>query len=209
MQYLDDRSEAFAQALARGLPQSQAALAAGYSELTARKAAFRLARKPLIQARLKELCANDAPPVPKNVAPECQAPVAHEQAEPTRTQATGGALQRGQPQAVTQPVPDVPSARVSTLSVPETRAWLLDLLGQVAEDACTVRDRRSAIAAASEIAKLNGLHTQRVEVTTSVLDGLSAHELRGLHAALAAYDAGEAVIEMQAVEVLDGSDAVG
>lgn len=209
MQYLDDRSEAFAQALARGLPQSQAALSAGYSELTARKAAFRLARKPLIQARLKELGSTDTASAPKTIVPKCQAPVAHEQAEPTRTQATEGALQRGQPQAFTQPVPDVPSARISTLSVPETRAWLLDLLGQVAEDACTVRDRRSAIAAASEIAKLNGLHTQRVEVTTSVLDGLSAHELRGLQAVLAAYDAEERVIEMEAEEVLEPSDAGG
>jgi phage terminase small subunit len=209
MQYLDDRSEAFAQALARGLPQSQAALVAGYSELTARKAAFRLARKPLIQARLKELGSKDATSASETIAPGCQALAAHEQAEPTRTQATEGALQRGRPQAVAQRVPDVPSARISTLSVPETRAWLLDLLGQVAEDACTVRDRRSAIAAASEIAKLNGLHTHRVEVATSVLDGFSAHELRGLQAALAAYDVAELVIDVPANEVLDGDDAVG
>jgi hypothetical protein len=72
------------------------------------------------------------------------------------------------------------------------RARLINELWDVMEDAKQARDRRSVIAASSEIAALTGLKTTRVELAASPLDGLTAAQLVALLNALDATGRGPA-----------------
>ena len=79
---------------------------------------------------------------------------------------------------------------VEALTPSAIRARLIGELWDVMEDAKEARDRRSVIAAASEIAALTGLKTTKVELAASPLENLSAAQLVALVGALNALAAG-------------------
>jgi hypothetical protein len=192
MPQLDDlRMDRFCLQLAAGMNIVDAARNAGFSPTTASRKSYLFVRRPPVAARLLEL-GTSVEEVRARTSPggsfdavgdHGAANKVHRKASAALTTAvaltqtmeeqhvSGGEI------AVAPAVPR-PSTHLSTMDSGAVRNWLIDFLSGVAEDARARHDRRAAIAASAEIARLHALHVRQTDVARrSVLDGLTGAQL--------------------------------
>jgi hypothetical protein len=176
MTFNDHRLEAFARNLALGMPTKAAARAAHFTASTAHSKAHVMAKRPALQARVAELRAT----LPQmGFSTETQRPAQPE--EPSVEVTFGDA----EPAFVPAEKPRTGRSPPAPLAPggPVTREWLTSFLQVVAADAIVARDRRTAIAAADLLAKVNGLHAPQQGPAASLAQ-LDASALQRLLALL-------------------------
>jgi hypothetical protein len=210
MTFNDHRLEAFARNLALGMPTKAAARAAQFTASTAHSKAHIMAKRPAMRARVAEI---------RSALPQMgfgqEAASARQPAEPPRASAHDDAVLQPDPEeklATDRPSPALlaPGGRV-------TREWLTSFLQVVAGDAIVARDRRTAIAAADLLAKVNGLHAPQPGPAASLahLDAAALQRLLTVLDAAMGHEADEAEPQLDLVppreeSVLEtGADEIG
>ncbi|MFZ6765239.1 hypothetical protein [Pseudoroseomonas sp. WGS1072] len=193
-----------------------AARNAGFAPNTASRKAYLFIRRPPVAARLREL-GTSVEEVRARTSSGARAcgpeesyfPVAriHRRASVALEAAlTAAAVPEVLPAVQTALAPVLPTdtPRLSEMGSDAVRNWLIDFLTGVAEDARAKHDRRAAIAASAEIARLHALHARQTDPGHgSVLDRLTGQQLLLLHQLLE-QDGGSPVIDGDAEEAEAG-----